>query len=122
MFKQTLCHYYVFLNLFEILFLLVYGLLDKNSCTEISRSCIRILGYLIRVVGCCSVAVDAVCCHDSSQVISLHQQFKLLFPALIINVNDGPRHFRDSLNHHLHTHHHHHHNHHHHQCVLKHIV
>lgn len=40
-------------------------------------------------------------CHDSSQVIPLHQEFVLVLATLLVNVNDSSGNLRDPLNHHL---------------------
>lgn len=59
--------------------------------------------HLIRVVGCGAVAIDTVCCHDSAQVISLHQQLELLTAALFIDVDHSAGNLGNALDNDLHT-------------------
>ena len=57
--------------------------------------------YLICVVWSGPTSIHAMCGHDSSQVVALHQEFVLVLAALFVNVNDSSGDLRYSLNHHL---------------------
>lgn len=59
--------------------------------------------YLVRVVGCSPTSVDSMRGHNGSQVVSLHQQLVLVPAALLVDVNNGSGHLRDTLDHHLHS-------------------
>lgn len=57
--------------------------------------------YFIRVVGSSAASINSMCGHDSSHVISLHQELVLVPAALFVNVDDSSGYLRNTLHHHL---------------------
>lgn len=57
--------------------------------------------YLISIVWSGPTSIHAMCRHNRSQVVPLHQEFVLTLAALFVNMNDSSGNLRYPLNHHL---------------------
>lgn len=57
--------------------------------------------YFIRVVGRSVASLHAMCGHDRTHVVPLHQELVLVPAALLVNVNDSSGYLRNTLYHHL---------------------
>lgn len=75
--------------------------LIRRSCSTGFQESIKSHIHLVCIVRSGPASVHAVRCHDSPQVVPLHQQFINGLSALFVNVNDGSGNLRYSLNHHL---------------------
>lgn len=78
----------------------VMGPVGESSTAPVLNLLCR---YLVCVVGRSPTSVHSMRGHNGSQVVSLHQQLVLVLAALLVDVNNGSGHLRDTLDHHLHS-------------------